>query len=437
MTSTVEEQIENTFEQLFLSEYPKEAARELEKLETKDAAILLAEQPIATVVNIWHYLAPSVTESILFLFTDNNIKILLEKLDAGISASLISRFENTKQQQLLSILDPKIAYEIKELMVYPENTAGNLMEKKMIAFNQSLSVKEAIDQLKKQKIQALKHIYLLNDDGILIGQVNMQRIALADNHELLSSLAIPVKAYVNALDPKSDAIALFEKYHIDTLPVLDANSHLVGSIQGEDILENLREDIASEMQTMVGVSKDESANSTSFFAVRKRLPWLQINLLTAFLAAAVVGLFEGTIAKYTALAVLLPIAAGQSGNAGAQALAVTMRGLTLREITMRNWLKITFKEMSTGFLNGCAVAITCGLGIYIWSKSFGLALIMAIAMIVSMTIAGVAGGLVPLMLKRFGLDPAQSSSIVLTTITDIAGFMSFLGIATLLSSLIT
>ena len=197
-----------------------------------------------------------------------------------------------------------------------------------------------------------------------------------------------------------------------------------------------RHNIGTDKQTMLGINQEERALSTSWFAVRKRLPWLQINLLTAFLAAAVVGLFEDTISRFTALAILLPIAAGQSGNAGAQALAVTMRGLTLREITMGHWFRVMMKELRTGFINGLGIALTCSAGVCLWSRSAGLALVMAWAMVISMTIAGIAGALVPIMLKRFGLDPAQSSSIVLTTITDVAGFMSFLGIATLLSRLL-
>ena len=192
----------------------------------------------------------------------------------------------------------------------------------------------------------------------------------------------------------------------------------------------------ADMQTMVGASKDERALSSPLFAVRKRLPWLQINLLTAFMAAAVVGLFEGTIAKFTALAVLLPVVAGQSGNAGAQALAVTMRGLALREISIRQWARVTIKEVNVGLINGIAVAITCGLGVYIWSGSFGLVIVIAISMVMAMVAAGFAGAVVPIVLTRLGQDPAQSSSIVLTTVTDIAGFFSFLGIATLLSSML-
>jgi magnesium transporter len=172
------------------------------------------------------------------------------------------------------------------------------------------------------------------------------------------------------------------------------------------------------------------------FAVRKRLPWLQINLATAFLAATVVGLFEGIVARFTALAVLLPVVAGQSGNTGAQALAVTMRGLALREIRPRQWLRISLKEVSVAFLNGLAVAITTSLAVYIWSGSLGLALVIGLSMVISMIAAGLSGAAIPMILISMGQDPAQSSSIILTTVTDVVGFFSFLGIATVLASML-
>jgi len=159
---------------------------------------------------------------------------------------------------------------------------------------------------------------------------------------------------------------------------------------------------------------------------------LQINLFTAFMAAAIVGAFADMISSYTALAVLLPVVAGQSGNTGAQALAVVMRGLTLHEISLSHWRRVLGKETLVGLLNGLGVALTSALVVYVWSGSLGLTSIVALAMIVSMIVAGVAGAIVPLMLARFGQDPAQSSSIILTTITDIAGFFSFLSIASLL-----
>ena len=190
---------------------------------------------------------------------------------------------------------------------------------------------------------------------------------------------------------------------------------------------------------MVGASPDERALSTPAFAVRKRLPRLQINLLTAFLAAAVVGLFESTIAQFTALAVLLPVVAGQSGNAGAQALAVTMRGLFLREVSLRHWKAVLGKEAMVGLANGLAVAATTGLAVFVWSRSLPLVAVIMLAMVISMLAAGVAGALVPMVpmvLRRLGQDPATASSIILTTVTDVVGFFSFLGFAALFAPLL-
>jgi magnesium transporter len=191
-----------------------------------------------------------------------------------------------------------------------------------------------------------------------------------------------------------------------------------------------------DILTMVGASRDERALSSVLFVVRKRLPWLSINLLTAFLAAAVVGLFEDTIARFTALAVLLPVVAGQSGNTGAQALAVTMRGLVLREIGTSQWLRVARKEVGAGFWNGVAIALMTSAGVLFWSSSMGLALVIGVSMVIAMVAAGFSGVVIPVVLSKLGQDPAQSSSIILTTVTDVVGFFAFLGIATMLSDLL-
>jgi magnesium transporter len=167
--------------------------------------------------------------------------------------------------------------------------------------------------------------------------------------------------------------------------------------------------------------------------VRRRLPWLNVNLGTAFLAAAVVGLFEDVIARITALAVLLPVVAGQSGNSGAQALAVTMRGLALREVRLSQWRRLILKELVVGMLNGVAIAAVTAAGVYLWSRSGALTAVIGVAMVISMTVAGLAGASVPMVMKALGQDPATASSIVLTTVTDVVGFLSFLGLATLLA----
>jgi magnesium transporter len=223
---------------------------------------------------------------------------------------------------------------------------------------------------------------------------------------------------------------------LTSLPVVDFDGRLLGVIRHDMLVRAAQQDVAADIQAMVGASREERALSRVSFAVRKRLPWLEINLATAFLAAAVVGLFEATIARFTALAVLLPVVAGQSGNTGAQALAVTMRGLALREIRVSQWPRVARKEASVALINGIAVAATTSAGVFLWSGSGGLAIVIGLSMVLSMLAAGIAGVIVPTVLTSLGQDPAQSSSIVLTTVTDVVGFSSFLGIATVLAGML-
>lgn len=420
--------------QAFLLNHPLDAARKLEALAPTAVADLLLQQRLHVMVRVLERLAPTLRLGVLQALPDDSAARALEAMDVGMALNVLAQLSAGRRSALLARMQKLTADEFSTLLDYPENTVGRLMNPAIIAFHRDTTVGGAIAQLRGQQVLRLGHMFLLDDAMRLVARVDLQRLPLADPHTPLAELAEPVRAFVQAMDPRDEVLEKLNHHEVEVLPVVDMDLHLVGVVEGQALLDAVREEIVTDMQTMVGAHKDERALSGSLFAVRKRLPWLQINLLTAFLAAAVVGLFEDTIARYTALAVLLPIAAGQSGNAGAQALAVTMRGLTLREISMRHWFAVLVKEFGVGLLNGLGIALTCGLGVWLWSRSVGLALVMAMAMVVSMVIAGISGALVPMGLKRFGLDPAQSSSIVLTTVTDIAGFMSFLGIATLMAS---
>ena len=364
---------------------------------------------------------------------------ILLAMDIQQATGLLTRLDSKTQEELIQELEARnktVAKEFRDVMNYPEDTAGRLMDPRLQLFTHTLNVDEVLTQIKLRRPKQLDVLYLINQQKQLVGSVELGDLILADPNNKVATLAKPITAYVYAIDSEEDIIEKFEDRNISALPVLNANEEIVGVLRTNDIYQQTKEDLASDIASMVGASKDEKALSSSFFAVKKRMPWLQINLVTAFAAAAVVGAFENLIAQFTALAILLPVAAGQSGNAGAQALAVTMRGLTLKEITVRHWWRVFRKESVVGLLNGIAIAITCSIGVYLWSQSVGLALVMTLAMITSLTIACGSGALVPILLKKFGLDPAQSSSIVLTTVTDIAGFMSFLGIATLFASML-
>ena len=397
----------------FFLNHPAIAARELENIHHLQAAEMLEQQDHYIAANVFENIAPGTADEIFKCFSMSFANDLLLNMDTSTSLALLSRLSADKREEYFAAMSESTAKEYRSLLAYPEDSIGRIMSSHIIAFNKNTVVNDAIRQLKSLNMDSIQHLFLLNDEMKLEAEVEIQKLALVDGKQQLNSISRPIITYVTATDSKEELLDKLEKFAIDTVPVVDINFKLIGVVRSQGLMEAMREDISSDMQTMVGASKDERALSSTFFAVRKRLPWLQINLLTAFMAAAVVGIFEETIAQFTAL-----------------------RGLTLREISMKHWFKVMMKELRAGFLNGIGIAVTCALGVYLWSRSSGLALVMALAMIISMTIAGVSGALVPIMLKRFGLDPAQSSSIVLTTVTDIAGFMSFLGIATILSGLL-
>ena len=420
----------------FLRVHPNDSSRVLEKMPAEEAAAFLAAQPVSISSQVLEKLTPASAEAAIAHISPKKLARILDAMAMSNSVGLLSRLDDELREAILSEVSQELRRELEALLEYPENTAGRQMNPRVAVFKEAATVSEALQQLQASKLQSARKLYLVDQDLKLQAQVDTHKLLFAEADARLSSLARPVTLFVYDLDHQDEVIEKMEASRNESVPVVNRDYQVVGIIEGRGLIDAMRDDIALDIQTMVGASREERALSSAFFAVRKRLPWLQVNLLTAFLAASVVGLFEDTIARFTALAVLMPIAAGQSGNAGHQALAVTMRGLTLREITVRDWFKIVRKEFASGVMNGIGVAVVCGLGVYLWSGSYGLALVMSSAMVISLAVAGTAGAFVPIMLKRVGLDPAQSSSIFLTTITDITGFMSFLGIATLLASLL-
>lgn len=420
----------------YIAQYPQEAARELEASPPEEIAGVLARQPAPAAAAVLQRLVPQTAAEVVGALADDAFRSLAPELDPARVASLLARLPEEERARRLDLLEQGTAGELRQLMSYPSDAAGAIMDPAVAALRPDSTAKDARALLRRLRRKRLQHIYVIDEEGRPVGAVPVHELAVADASERLADLSSRPPPTVQATASSSEAADLFQRHRITGLPVTDFDGRLIGIIRHDALLTAFEEEASADIQTMVGASKDERALSTPLFAVRKRLPWLQINLGTAFLAAFVVGLFEGTIARYTALAVLLPIAAGQSGNTGAQALAVTMRGLALREVRLRHWFGIARKELAVGFINGLAVAVVTAAAVYLWSRSPGLALVIGSAMVISMVIAGIAGASVPMVLTVFGQDPAQSSSIILTTVTDIVGFMSFLGLATLAAGLL-
>ena len=426
---TLHEQLRDTY----LREQPADAALLIEKLPDRTLHESLAGVSAEALVPCFDRLSMGRAGVVFDSLDDQQQREVLEQAPPRLAASLLAELDEQDREAALGSLPRSVRKELVRLQQYDEDSAGRLLDRPYDTIRTDMTVAETLDVLRRSGARRTRSLYVVDRNNKLVGKVDMQSIAMAEAGQRISELLEGLEGSVLDTSPRKEVVEQLEKHHVDSLPVTDLEGRLLGVVRYQRLFEAIETEAIADMQKMVGASADERALSTAAFSVRRRLPWLHINLLTAFLAAAVVGMFENLIAQFTALAVLLPVVAGQSGNAGSQALAVTMRGLALREIGLREWRLVLSKEVRVGIIDGLALALTCGIAVFVWSQSFGLALVIAVAMVLSMIAAGISGALVPILLIRFGQDPATASSIILTTVTDVAGFMSFLGTATMLS----
>ena len=412
----------------FFKRYPTEAAEEFESLSPPSATAVLQALSVNHTELVLRRLNPAYSAK--FIGELATFPAVAEVMDPTYLARIVGRLGPESKATCFSRLSEKTRAEIDEILKYPEGTAGALMTSRVISFYPKDRIATVIERIRRTKAKNLTTIYLVDLDGKLIGSVSLQHIIGAEDEDTLQSIS-HATLRINEMAPRDEVVELVESNKVSSIPVVNTDGILVGAIYYDDLVKIVQQDAMADLQTMVGVSKDEKALSAPFFAIRKRLPWLSINLVTTFIAAAVVGLFEDIIAQVTALAVLLPVVAGQSGNTGAQAQAVTMRGLALRETRLRHKWRVLAKEGSVGLVNGLAIGIMCSLAVFVWSQSIPLSAVIGSSMVVAMFAASLSGAAMPMLLTALGQDPATSSSILLTTITDIVGFLSFLGLATI------
>ncbi|MEQ9365011.1 MAG: magnesium transporter [Leptospirales bacterium] len=432
-TQTVTDDILRALNREFLAGHPVDAARVLDHADSRaEVEQLLAKQSPAAAARLVLALDSDLAGDLADKMDAGEFRRIFGRLESHDCAEILSRLAKGRRAERLASLSPGAAREINDLLTYPENTAGSLMQPAVISFHPRDTVNEVLTRVRSRRKKHVIDICIVDEERRLIGVVSLQDVATGAKGATMRDLIGNEAISVPDLAPREDVIRIFETGRMAVLPVVDAQGRLVGMIRYDTLVVAAREDASEDLLKMFGAGREERALSPVLFAVRKRLPWLEVNLATAFLAAAVVGVFESTIAQITALAVFLPVVAGQSGNTGSQALAVTMRGLFLREIKGSNWFRMARKEMAVAFVNGVVVALTTSVIAYVWMGSAGLAAIIGVAMVFSMVVAGFFGAVIPSVLKALGQDPAQSSSIILTTVTDIAGFLSFLGLAKLL-----
>jgi len=410
---------------------PVAAAHSLETMKESDAIKVLRALPPGLTADVFRFFNANHAAELIKGVSPEVFRDIIEKLEPRQGASLFMNLSSEDRERFLEELPSKIKPIIVEFLQYPENSAGRIMSTEFLAFHTGVKVKDAIRRIRflARKNIPSSYVYVIDSEDHLVGVINMRDMVIASNNQILEDIMHRDIVAINAFVDREEVANILSKLRYFAAPVIDAEKHMLGIVKADQLISDVQAEATEDIQKMFGAGGDERSISPVIFSVQKRLPWLYVNLATAFLAASVVGFFEDIIARFTVLAVFLPVVAGQGGNAGAQSLAVVMRGLVMREIPRIKVWTLIIKETWVGLLNGITIGIVTALIAWLWHGNPMLGLVIGLSMVVNLLVAGFSGAAIPIAMKAMGLDPAQSSSIVLTTITDVIGFFSFLGFA--------
>ena len=412
--------------------HPADLADQLQRVETDAALETLTRLEPARAAATLAELEAERAEELLARLGEDQLCALLKQLPHPEAADLLQFLEAGRRARTLAALPPELSEALKALLLHSPDTAGGIMSDRFIVLRENQTLAQALDALRARKPDSsddVSYLYVSDPRRRLTGIISLRDLVFRQPQRTVSEVMNRSVATVHVNTDQEELARQFEHYHYLGLPVVDDRQRLVGVVKATDILQVATEEATEDMQLMVGLSGEERALTPWHRSVRHRLPWLYVNLITAFLAAAVVNLFESTIAKWTALAVFLPIIAGQGGNAGMQTLTVIIRDMALGEIAPGDGWRVLRKELLLGAVNGLAVGLAVGLLGWIWKDSPELGLVAGGAMILNQLAAALSGVLIPFGLKRLNLDPALASSIFVTTVTDVAGFFFFLALA--------
>ena len=379
------------------------------------------------------YLNDSLREEIIDTLDIKQLANNAKSLDIDDAVDLVEDLEEKNQNIFLENLDKEERTLVKEGLNYPEDSAGRLMQRQFVAIDQSWNVGQAIDYLRNNKgnlPEDFYDIYLINQNKEAKGIVPLGRLMGSKREIELNSIINKELRLIDVNTDQEDVALLFNKYGLVSAPVINNQKKIIGSITVDDVVEVIEEEREEDILKLGGVDHTDLYESV-ISTTKSRISWLIVNLMTAVVASIVIGLFEAAIEKVVALAILMPIVASMGANAGTQTLTVAVRAIAVKELTTSNAIKIITKETLIGGINGIIFAIIISLISIYWFESLMLGFIIGLAMILNLLIAGFSGIAIPLVLDKLKIDPALASAVILTTITDVFGFLSFLGLATL------
>ena len=419
---------------LLQKQHPADLAQIFSSLQDRDRQAsfsLLVERNSKLAMEALSELGPEAGAALLADRSADEIARFVQELPSDDAAAIIDHLPKELSASVLDLMRRKESASVENLLEYPEQTAGRIMNPNVFALSEELTVGEAITELQSARdVEMVFYLYVVDARRHLVGVVSLRRLLLVSPETPLKRIMTADLISVRVDTDQEEVAQQVASYNLLAIPVVEEENKLVGVITVDDVIDVIKDEATEDIYRLAGVAGDERAFTPPGESLRKRLPWLMVNLATAFLAAFVVGLFERTIDKVVALAVFMPIVAGMGGNAATQTLTVIVRGIALGELSWSNSRKALLKEAVVGIGNGLALGILAAIVAWMMKGDLVLGAVLALAMVINMFVAATAGTLIPLGLRAAKIDPALASSVFITTLTDVAGFASFLGLAT-------
>ena len=399
-----------------------------------DPLIILEKLPDEYVALLLDYAEDDEKFNLLSLFSKNRQAQIISEMSSDELVDLLGTLDEDEQNEIITNMNTEEVEEVKALLSYDPESAGGIMATEFISIKETDTVNETINYLRTMApdSETPYYIYVVDDLDVLKGVVPLRQIIVSTPDTLIKDIMIEniISAPVDM--DQEEVSHIFDKYGFMAIPVVDHNGEILGIITVDDVMEIMKEEYTEDMFRLAGLDEEEKVAGTVIGAIKSRLPWLLVNLVTATLAAKTVSLFENTIAQIVALATFMPMVAGMGGNAGSQTLTLIIRGIAIGEISYENQADILKKEIAIGIINGLCLGLVVGVLGYFWVGSLAFGFVIGTAMLLNLIVATISGYLVPILLKKVGIDPALASAVFVTTVTDVLGFFFFLGLATIM-----
>lgn len=416
----------------------------LAPLHPADIARVLEGIPPENRPAVWRLVNPEVMGEVLLelpeairadlvkLMDDRALVTAARHLDTDDIADLLPDLPDEVIAEILFALDKQDRQRLDAVLSYPQDTAGGLMNVDAVTVREGITLEVVLRYLRRrgELPENTNQLFVVDRNDRLVGALPLTRLLTTDPSVRVAQVMERDVIKFSALTPDREVSAAFERYNLVSAPVVDEHNHLLGRITVDDVVDVIREEAEHSLLAPAGLSEEEDIFAPPVRTSRRRSLWLGINLITAIIAASVVGLFEDTIEKVVALAVMMPIVAGMGGNAGTQTMTAVVRGLALGIVSESNARRVLVKELAVGAINGLVFALAVALVAIVWHGHLMLGVVIALAMLINLVFAALSGVVIPIGVRRLGIDPAIASGVILTTVTDVVGFFAFLGLAT-------